>query len=964
MATLQQLKFGLTKAHEAGRTDHAQVFADAIREHPTFREQAQASLSSGSFQLGGDNIKLGKDDMRQQMGVQLSRSLGLRDDAVDVTKGMGAWGRLKLDFQPDEQSRVDYLKGLYGEDNIYTANIGGENRLMFRDDNETGGAWRLVDEEGFSLADITSDIAGEAVTTAGAIGGAALGTALAPGAGTALGTTMGATAGAAIGGFLTGLSQDIATEAVTGQEVEFGKHTGKRAKEAAWGIPLDLATAGTARFASKWAAGRDISQMAGEGLDSLRSILSRTGGDKSLLSDIPLTAQQAVKRQDRLAKSPSGWEASRISRVHDEVEKIIAKNRGELGDAGSIQDTIMREANDLRARMFDRASRKSDINEELDFLKKEAAKEGRELKWETQQRLLKQSADNAAAEEASINLTIDRMVKNQLRNSEELRTDAGDKIRESILAGEKNDQSIVKGLYDQANRMIKAPIYRIRDKHSVAPISRAYRKVMKKFNIADPKDETSYKLLEARFGKRIADDLLTLNEDLAMGKTVDFSKLNSMTRNLESMANWKKASGFSENEVIIKELAQSMIKVRDKALGDIGAAPREAWKKANDEWRKRIAPRGKGINQSARELVPGGSGPAVDSAKLADQALGSSLAVKQAVKQADNPNEMRGLLRGHYFSKLLSDAGAKPVKVSYDELRPLYRDAKDAKAAVGRLKEINRLIGSRGVKPETVTEKMISDAMGDPLLPSSKKAMKLIKEQVDIEASEKADVVVALKKMVTGDAPIHEDIYNFSDEFVKLQPKEQKQLFDRLPDEFSKSSLKRSNLDSLLQKHASGGQVGSKRFGSQMIFNPDTMLEDLLKNSGKWTIALGEVTYDDMLASARVLKSSRIPKPRYDSQGNMFVPKADVTGGGGVIFYATKPVRWLGRKTMDLLHGSGKISHMLESLTAERGEVSEEFFKQALIKLMATQGGVAAIVDEANKDKNFGQWVQNELGDI
>ena len=92
----------------------------------------------------------------------------------------------------------------------------------------------------------------------------------------------------------------------------------------------------------------------------------------------------------------------------------------------------------------------------------------------------------------------------------------------------------------------------------------------------------------------------------------------------------------------------------------------------------------------------------------------------------------------------------------------------------------------------------------------------------------------------------------------------------------------------------------------------------MTSNKGKWKTALGVETYDDMVRSAKVLQATPIPKPTVDEFGRTIVPKADVGGGGGLIFYATGPVRWLGRKTMDILHGSGKISRTLENITATK----------------------------------------------
>jgi hypothetical protein len=509
---------------------------------------------------------------------------------------------------------------------------------------------------------------------------------------------------------------------------------------------------------------------------------------------------------------------------------------------------------------------------------------------------------------------------------------------------------------------VKAPIYRIRDKHSVEPIAKSYRRVMKKYNITDPTDDKAYRLLEARLGKSVADDLVTLHDDLATGKTVNFSKLNSMTRNLASKVNRRKTAGFTEDERVVNDLAKSMIKIRDKGLKQMGAAPREAWKKANREYMKRILPRTENITKRAGQMIAGGSDVAVDAAKLADDALSSAQSIRQTIRSADNPMEMRNLLRGHYMTRIIDESGEKGIKISMDEIRPLYKNQRDANAAVDRLKRINHLIKNRKFSPEQVTDADVGKVMGDPLMPSSKRHLELLERKSVLEGQASNDMFKSLKKMAAGQEPIIDDITAFVDEFVKLDASDIKQLIDKLPDEASKNSLRRSALDKLLQMTESGGQVGSRRAGSNIIFNPETMLSKLTgKDAGKWKQALGEETYNDMIDAAKVLKATPIPQRKFDEFGTPIVPKATIGGGAGLIFYATGPMRWLGRKTMDVLHGSGKISSMMESITLDR-EVDEEFFKKLIIQTMGTRRGMEAVADEASKDKNFEEWMIREIG--
>ena len=161
MATLQQLQDAFVKADAAGEEQDAQTLADSIRSHPTFQQNAKEKLDTGSYKLGDDGFtELGKDEQRANMSKQMARSMGLKDSEVDVTQGMGTYGRFKLGFQPTEQDKVKHLEDTYGRENIRATEVGGKMKLLYRDEQETGGQFRAVDEEGVSLADFFGDTNG------------------------------------------------------------------------------------------------------------------------------------------------------------------------------------------------------------------------------------------------------------------------------------------------------------------------------------------------------------------------------------------------------------------------------------------------------------------------------------------------------------------------------------------------------------------------------------------------------------------------------------------------------------------------------------------------------------------------------------------------------------------------------------------------------------------------------------
>jgi hypothetical protein len=235
MATLFQLQEGLVKADSEGNAEHVTVFSDAIREHPTYQKQSQEALSKGFKALDGDERKAA-------IHKHTARSLGLKESELDSERGMGVWGRTKLSFQPTEQDKLKHLEDTYGKENLRGVDIGGSTEFLYRDEDETGGKWRRIDEQGLSLADFTGDIAGEVLPVAGAVAGGVLGLA---------GGIPGSVAGAAAGGALARGAQDVATRVVSGEEQDFGEMLPRLGKEALIGGAFDIATLGTGRLASK-----------------------------------------------------------------------------------------------------------------------------------------------------------------------------------------------------------------------------------------------------------------------------------------------------------------------------------------------------------------------------------------------------------------------------------------------------------------------------------------------------------------------------------------------------------------------------------------------------------------------------------------------------------------------------------------------------------------------------------------
>ena len=307
MATLHELQTAFVKADDAGNTEDAQVFADSIREHPTFQNQSQKKLSKGFKALKGDERKA-------QIHKHTARSLGIKESDLDSERGMGGIGRVQFKAQPTMEEKLSYLEKSYGRENLNVANIGGKEEFLYRDEAETGGKWRRVDEEGVSLADFTSDIIPEVIPTLGSIVGGV--------AGFAGGGIPGSVAGAAVGGAVARGAQDVTTRALSGTEQDFGEMLPRLGKEAVVGAGFDVATLGAGKFIGKGfskAVGKtDLAQKTMKSIDDLNT---KFDADISTTPGVTKGAD-AIQREGKIGGETSGALTREQAANRDEVFKI------------------------------------------------------------------------------------------------------------------------------------------------------------------------------------------------------------------------------------------------------------------------------------------------------------------------------------------------------------------------------------------------------------------------------------------------------------------------------------------------------------------------------------------------------------------------------------------------------------------------------------------------------------------
>jgi hypothetical protein len=151
MNTLERLEAGFLEASRRGDDERARLIGQEIRR---LQQEGQA--------IQPEPIRGGT---REQQEAQLNEIAQIRYGEsgrdVDIRTGAPLSVRLAMSFAPTEPEKEQYLKKVYGENNVRRA--GDDNRLVFTAVDQQTGQMKdfFADELGFSAKDI-ADVAGVA----------------------------------------------------------------------------------------------------------------------------------------------------------------------------------------------------------------------------------------------------------------------------------------------------------------------------------------------------------------------------------------------------------------------------------------------------------------------------------------------------------------------------------------------------------------------------------------------------------------------------------------------------------------------------------------------------------------------------------------------------------------------------------------------------------------------------------
>ena len=945
MATLQQLQDAFVKADAAGEEKDAQTFADSIRAHPTFQQNARESLESGKYKMGEDFQTLTKDEQLANMSKQVARSLGLKDSEVDVTQGMGTYGRFKLSFQPTEQDKVKHLEDTYGRENIRAVEVGGKTKLLYRDEQETGNQFRAVDEEGTSLADFFGDTAGEVLPTTGAIVGGVAGSFLSP----VLGTTAGAAAGYAT---VAGL-QDVVARAVSGEDIRPGEIAKRTAIETAIGIPIDLATAGVGKFFARRIAGRAASSLVDEvdgAIVSVNKQLDRMSATKLPEVEALRTGAGSKQANEIAAQRPTSQLAVQLQGVRDKLSEYKELVSGK-GRAGASTDDFNRVSEEV-------GKTYRGLVDEIGKVDKGLAKE---LEGQASRKLRQMSAPKVNPEDVGVKIR-------------ELLSGGVENIENTNAANWKNLQEIGGGV----NVPIKEIIRRIElgtsgFKRTELPQAKAILRDLKK--VLNGKEGEPTGLFDS-YGKPI------MGKGVKGKESVDFNEFKEIIDTISETVSRNKEAGFGLKEriatKILKEFTgdpknnklglRGLMGIRNPELGQALGNTLEYYKN------NLLATKRSAVGRTLREQL---ADPAISPSQVAKLAIQDPAYIKQALSIAGQAGDggasqsaLRSQLQDMYLNRigLIGDVDPKTMNLQFEDeiVAALWGDGK-----VKQMRNLQqRLIQSKGIKAAELSVDDVNSYLTALTGDEKDRILKgIVKRSAAKQKLAKQKNAILLRKMQpkydkqTGTWLEPEvsgmSLAKFSDGFIgadTTQVIRAMKLMEAQGDDLGIQAFRQSYIGNLLDSYSAGAQIDS--FGNT-LWNPKA-LKEAMKPGTKLRNNMDAILGKD--GALEILDANRVLLEAAESGGSKaqqaFQPRYSLTSGGVQFYGVGNVLGSLRGRALAWAYGSKSGAKMMRFLTNKGDDAATEKMLQKLLPaLMTSSGGMKAAAIQGQFDPEFTEQI-------
>ena len=921
MATLEQIMSALPKADAAGDTEAVEQLSLAMRSHPTFQQNAKEKLESGLYKIADDGYtQLDKDQERANMSKYMARSLGLKDSEVDVTQGMGFGGRFTLGFQSTEKDKFKELEDRYGRENIKGIEVGGKQKLLYRDENETGGKFRAVDEEGLSLSDFFADTAGAALPIAGAVGAA-----VATG-GASIPVMAGA---AALGGLAAGVGQDTAVRAASGEDLQLGESFKRRGIEAAIGVPIDLVTGVGGKLLTRSLSKRAVDKTTGSVLKAIDDVNLKYGEGGQIEATTAMgIGEDAAKKESTRA----GFGGA----PHKQLENIRIRS-------GQIRDVMRgnQAPKDIESAFKGYVD---DVNEQLN--------------------VMRTSKDKAVVEMADI---IDKKIANNAGRlkpkTAALQSQRGNDIQGAIqdaVARRGKDGKVAGGVEFERGKLYDAAYGATEGAQvSLPSLEATIQSSLKDMNLPTDMAGDVIELLGERVGKnsaQVVDDLTRMH---GKGSSLTVQQVDDYLQQIAKDAKLNKTGNLTVTERHARTLHANVKNLRDQVIDEQAPAARPLFRSADDHFKQKVLP--------ARELdvdkilSKEASGAYTHQGeKVIDAALNSTRAVKQILEVTGNDSAVRKTMRDAYLERI----SANPQNLSWDDdiVTELWGSGK-----VKSLRKAQAILKGRSSAMSAKTEAAFNKAMGAMDDTSRNKALG------ELSKANKADEELAksLKKRLV--RAVREDKVEinsrnageFVDTMTNSSPAEINAFYKAVENGRggveAKEAFQQAAFDRLqsITKGSSPQRAGKH---SESLWTPELMEAQLKGASGKrWEALLGKDQVKDLRDLNTIIRSASEPKV---AAGEIGARTGGSIGQGGftpyVLVSGSIP-KWAWRKVLNVAYGSKMLKPLVKALDPENVQFDDALFKKIVPSMLSTRRGAQALGDEMDSDPEFEAFMENQM---
>ena len=911
MATLEEIEDALRSSAQSGDTETQQRLSDAMRAHPTFQENAKEKLDSGLYKIADDGYtQLGKDDERANMSKYIARSLGLDDSDVDVTQGMGLLGRASLSFDQTDKSKFKTLESRYGRENIQAIDVGGKQKLLYRDEKETGGKYRAVDEEGISIADFFGDTAGSVLPV-----GAAIGAAVATG-GASIPVMAAAAAGAS---FFAGAGQDIASRAIKGKDIDLGEIGGRRLKEAAIGGVYDVGTMGFGRF-----VGKPLMQAIGKTpraqgiMDSMQALKGKFGLN---LQETP-SMTKGLGAQEKAARVAGETGGALTRKFQSNIDEIGRASR--VVDGTELPTTAQGAIGRMQAR----------VKESYDADISDSARLGGEIteayktRAAQQQQGLQAQLDNEVA-----GLRIPRDFDPEVSAG----NFRGSMLAQKGLVGDASRAKFEKGLGNMEKSSVSASDLQEKLGSTVDALKGV------------ESDDALISGLSSSKVTQLGKSVSKLEEMAASGERIPFRSLHNLKKSLDDASGFGSAS-VSDNQLAARRAGAKVRELMDESLKGAGSRGK-AYGEANKFFQDRMLPfRDKSIAPFLASDISPNSFKQTGT-QLAKKVVSDPEYVREILKNAGGSRAVAKKEMGKMYLDSVGTSFDVNNKIASQLFPP------DVVSSLNRIRALKEKLKVPARKINEGDFRAMVNGMSGKARKEAEKALEgKIKAEARASANIKSNKLV--EKIAAGTQPMPSNPRAFADDVLKESSDTIGNFVGRLGDDPDALSSLRAgvieNFREAINFGGKGAQKTSEAAGETILWKSGDVEKLLSSGKGeKYRAAMGDDWVKNWIDMDRALSGSQITGKPIKEQ-----VRAVFTTGSGLLLVAAGVPKWIYGKALNALGGSSLMAPFLRNVQNDPAAM-----KNLIPFMLSSSEGIQALLEEGQEDPQFAEWVDSQLSD-